>query len=134
MVKKTPKMFVLKDVTLAFRLGLWGYLATGAWVLVWQLWLSPHQHLDALPITVAWLIPWLFPMLGMLKRKPYTYAWSCFIALLYLTHALVIITIDTQERWLAAVELLTVTSWLLGAVTFIRSRAVENMAKDSKSA
>lgn len=134
MVKKIPKHLVFKDVALAFKFGLFGYLATGIWVLAWQLWLSPHPHIDAVTMGIAWLLPWLLPLRGMLKRTDYTYAWSCFIALLYLTHGLVIISIEPQERWLAAVELTTVSCWLLGAISFIRSSAVERLTKNSTSA
>lgn len=131
---KPLRYLVMKNPDMAFYITLFGYLASGIWMVAWQLWLSPHQHLDATTMALFWLVPWMLPIVGILKRNSYTNAWSCFIALLYLTHALVIIVVAPQERWLAVIELLTVSLWLGGAVTFIRSDSEAKRLRDSASA
>lgn len=135
MNKDKPLSFlVMQNPGKAYNTVLAGYLTTGIWMVIWQLWLSPHQHLDATAVTLFWLVPWLLPIAGIIKRSNYTCAWSCFIALLYLTHALVIIVVAPQERWLALVELLTVSLWMGGAVAYIRSNSEAKRLRGSASA
>ncbi len=100
-------------------------LALIVWIALWQLDLSPHPHLNPLALTVAWLIPLLLPLPGILAGKPYTHAWANFILMLYFLHAFTILYVDDGERWLAAVELFLTFSAFMGNVLYARHRGKE---------
>ncbi len=112
--------------TKQFRwLALTSNLALIVWIALWQLDLSPHPHLNPLALTVAWLIPLLLPLPGILAGKPYTHAWANFILMLYFLHAFTILYVDDGKRWLAAVELLLTFSAFMGNVLYARHRGKE---------
>ncbi len=103
-----------------------GYLGLLILIPVWHLWLSPPL-LDINPwlVTGIWFIPLLFPLKGILQKNPYTYAWSAFLALLYLMHAIVILISAADEGLLASVELLCASLFLIGDIYFAKYRGRE---------
>lgn len=118
-VEMTPR-------TKQFRwLALTGNLALIGWIALWQMELSPHPHVNPLTLTIAWLIPMLLPLPGILAGKPYTHAWANFILMLYFLHAFTIIYIDDGERWLAVVELFLTFAAFFGNILYARHRGKE---------
>lgn len=112
--------------TKLFRyLALTGNLSLLFWVAAWQMTLSPHPHLSNVTLAIAWAIPLLLPLPGILSGKPYTHAWANFVLMLYFLHALTIMYVDGGERLLAAVELLLTTLGFAGNILFTRFRAKE---------
>ncbi len=112
--------------TKQFRwLALGGNIALIGWIALWQMELSPHPHINPITLTIAWLIPLLLPLPGILAGKPYTHAWANFILMLYFLHAFTIIYIDDGERWLAAVELLLTFAAFFGNILYARHRGKE---------
>lgn len=107
------------------RLALGGNLALLAWIALWQLTLSPHPHINPLTLTIAWLIPLLLPLPGILAGKPYTHAWANFILMFYFLHALTILYVDGGERLLAGVELLLTLVAFMGNILYARHRGKE---------
>ncbi|MDA9556185.1 DUF2069 domain-containing protein [Vibrio sp.] len=95
------------------------------WVALWQFALSPHPHIDSFGVTLAWCIPLLLPLPGIIKGKPYTHAWANFVIMLYFLHALTILYIDNGERWLAAVELILTSVAFVANIVFARLRGQE---------
>jgi len=98
-----------------------GYFGLLLLVPFWHLYLSPPT-LDISPwlVTSVWLIPLLFPAKGIIQGNPYTYAWSGFIALIYVMHGCVVLMGDTGERVLAAIELVLASLFLLGDIYFAK--------------
>ncbi len=74
---------------------------------------------------VFWVLPLLFPLRGILAGKPYTYAWSCFVLLLYVLHSTTLLMVSEQERWLAAVELVLVLLAFFFALQYAKYRGKE---------
>ncbi|WGY47613.1 MULTISPECIES: DUF2069 domain-containing protein [unclassified Vibrio] len=112
--------------TALFRwLALGGNLALLAWIALWQLSLSPHPHINALTLAIAWMIPLLLPLPGILAGKPYTHAWANFILMFYFLHALTLLYIDNGERLLAAVELVLTFAAFIGNILYARHRGKE---------
>jgi uncharacterized membrane protein len=112
--------------TKLFRyLALTGNLSLLFWVVAWQMTFSPHPHLSNVTLAIAWAIPLLLPLPGILSGKPYTHAWANFVLMLYFLHALTIMYVDGGERLLAAVELLLTTLGFAGNILFTRFRAKE---------
>lgn len=112
--------------TALFRwLALGGNLALLAWIALWQLSLSPHPHINALTLAIAWMIPLLLPLPGILAGKPYTHAWANFILMFYFLHALTLLYVDNGERLLAVVELVLTFVAFIGNILYARHRGKE---------
>jgi uncharacterized membrane protein len=106
-------------------LALLSYLGLIGWVIAWHLWLAPHQQISSTGLTIAWLIPLLFPLIGIIKGKPYTHAWANFVLMLYFLHALSMIYIDEGERMLALIELFITSINFISNTLFARLRGKE---------
>ncbi len=113
-------------------LALIGNLGLLLWVVAWQLMLSPHPHLNSAAMALAWSIPLLLPLPGILAGKPYTHAWANFVLMVYFLHALTLIYVDNGERWLAVIELLLTSCAFVGNTLFARLRGKELGLKLSK--
>lgn len=113
-------------------LALIGNLGLLLWVVAWQLMLSPHPHLNSAAMALAWSIPLLLPLPGILAGKPYTHAWANFVLMVYFLHALTLIYVDNGERWLALIELLLTSCAFVGNTLFARLRGKELGLKLSK--
>lgn len=116
----------MQSTTKMYRLlALFGNLALLAWIMIWQLSLSPHPHINSTTLAIAWAVPLLLPLPGILAGKPYTHAWANFVLMLYFLHAFTILYVDDGERWLAAVELVLTTMAFFGNILYARARGKE---------
>ncbi len=106
-------------------IALTGHLALLFWVVFWQISLSPHPHINPVTAAIAWAIPLLLPLKGLLEKKAYTHAWANFVLLLYFMHSLTLIYVDSGERWLAVVELVLTTATFVGNLFYARYRGKE---------
>lgn len=114
------------DKTKQYRyLALIGYLSLISWVLIWQVFISPHPHINPYTAAIAWCIPLLFPLRGILSGKAYTHAWANFVLMLYFLHSLTILYVDQGERWLAAIELLITSATFVASVLYARNKGRE---------
>ncbi len=109
----------------ALRVAQLGHFALLAFVCAWHSIISPPAEFSALVLTLVWAVPLLFPIKGILQAKPYTFAWSNFVLLLYFLHSLTLIYVDEGERWLAVAELILVTITFTGNLLFSRLRGRE---------
>lgn len=108
------------------RLAQFGYFGLLILVPLWHLYLSPPA-LDISPWLIAsiWLIPLLFPLKGIIQGNPYTYAWSGFISLIYITHGCVIIMGNDHELLLGMIELVFASLFLAGNIYFAKYKGQE---------
>lgn len=98
-----------------------GYFGLLLIVPIWHLWLYPPAHgINLSLITLIWFIPLLFPLNGIIQGNPYTFAWSAFLAVLYMVHATVIFYSVSAQRILAAIEFLFATLFYIGDVYFTK--------------
>lgn len=108
-----------------------GYFLLLILVPIWHLWLSPPAlGLNPWLVTIIWFTPLLFPLKGIIKGNPYTFAWCGFLALLYIMHAVVIIytayLADNQiELLLSSLELVFASVFLAGNIYFAKYRGQE---------
>ncbi|KQA25964.1 membrane protein [Vibrio metoecus] len=114
-----PRTAFYRWLALSANLGLL------VWIVLWQLKLSPHPHLNAIALAVGWVIPLLLPLWGILKGKPYTHAWANFVLMLYFLHALTLLYVDGGERWLALIELVLTFTAFIGNTLYARLRGQE---------
>ncbi|AIW14734.1 DUF2069 domain-containing protein [Vibrio tubiashii] len=116
----------MQSTTKLYRLlALFGNLALLAWIMMWQLSLSPHPHISSTTLAIAWAVPLLLPLPGILAGKPYTHAWANFVLMLYFLHGFTILYVDDGERWLAVVELVLTTLAFFGNILYARARGKE---------
>lgn len=108
-----------------------GFFSLLLLVPIWHLWLSPPPlGLNPWLVTTIWFLPLLFPLRGIIKGDPYTFAWSGFLALLYIMHAVVIIysaylESNEMELLLSVLELVFSSLFLAGNVYFAKYRGQE---------
>ncbi|MUJ29411.1 DUF2069 domain-containing protein [Aliivibrio fischeri] len=106
-------------------LALFCNLSLLGFIILWHSLLSPPPLINSYGVTIAWVIPMLFPLKGIIEGKPYTHAWANFILMFYFLHALTILWLDEGERYLAAIELVLTTGAFLGNIYYARLRGKE---------
>ena len=117
--------------TLFFRrLTLVSYFGLILLFLYWIL-----LFLDSTPAPIYMLLaiaigPLIFPLYGLLKGKPYTYAWSSFLALAYFIHATVEAYANDMTRHLALIETALSVGFFIGAIYYVKMNARDNKNKN----
>lgn len=110
-------------------LALTANLALIAWVALWQSVISPHPDINSVTLTIAWCIPLLLPLRGILAGKAYTHAWANFVLMLYFLHALTLMYVDGGERLLASIELLITSVAFVANTLYAREKGREQGLK-----
>jgi uncharacterized membrane protein len=105
----------------AYRLGVISLIGLLFWCLAWELWLAPLRvggsslALKALPL--------LFPLMGILKQRMYTWQWSSLFIWLYMTEGLVRAFSDAPaQRWLAWVEVALCSLFFIATLWWIKAK------------
>jgi uncharacterized membrane protein len=87
---------------------------------------------DSSPVVlIALLLPLVFPLRGLLKGNPYTFAWSSFLILIYFIHGVVEAYANPAVRLLAWFEILCSVAFYSGAVLYARLRGRELKQKQA---
>ncbi|TPH16436.1 DUF2069 domain-containing protein [Litorilituus lipolyticus] len=107
------------------KIALIGYFSLLFYMPLWLLVLSPSESLSTGTTLVLFTLPLLFPLKGLLQGKPYTYAWSNFIVLIYFLHGLTTFWVLPEDRIWATIELIFATTMFLGATYYAKYRGQE---------
>ena len=108
------------------------YLTLISYFTLIGLLLSWYGFHDSSPVTlIALLLPLLFPLRGLLKGNPYTFAWSSFLILIYFIHGVVEAYANPAVRHLAGFEILCSVAFYSGAVLYARLRGRELKQKQA---
>jgi len=109
-----------------------GYFALLLLLIVWHGFMYPASKQPWL-ILVFIITPLLFPLRGLLKEKPYTYAWTSFVILLYFMHGVVEVWANENERIYALLEVYLSVQVYIGAIYYARlqGRALKKANPDS---
>ena len=108
------------------RIAQCGYFGLLLLVPTWHLYLSPPLlGINPWLVTTIWMLPLILPLKGILNGNPYTYAWSGFVALMYVVHACVILMSSRDERYLASMELIFACLFLIGNIYFAKYKGQE---------
>jgi len=105
-----------------YALTLFGYFGTLGLLTAWYSWLAPPTHFPVALILLITLVPLLFPLRGLLHGRKYTFAWSCFLALLYFTHGVMEAYSSAVTRQLGLVEVLCTSVWFVAAMAYVRKK------------
>ncbi len=114
--KKTQR---LKNITLLSYFSLLIYMP------IWLLVINPSQGLSPWLSFVMFTLPLLFPLRGLVKGDPYTYAWANFIVMLYFLHALTTLWVSSEDLIWASLELFFATTMFLAGTYFAKYRGQE---------
>ncbi|MDH5434359.1 MAG: DUF2069 domain-containing protein, partial [Gammaproteobacteria bacterium] len=71
-------------------------------------------------LMLIWMFPLIFPLKGLIKGRPYTFAWSGFLAILYITHGLTCVVTHPQEMPAIILELIFSSLFLFGGMYYVR--------------
>jgi uncharacterized membrane protein len=112
----------MPDSRFLYALTLFGYFSTLALLTAWYGWLAPAIHFPAALVLLVLVVPLLFPLRGLLHGRKYTFAWSCFLALLYFTHGVMEAYSNDITRPLGLLEITFSSLWFLGAMAYIKSQ------------
>lgn len=98
------------------------------WMPIWHIFLAePTGRSPEFEwfLAAVWTLPLLLPLPGMLKGKPYTFAWANFIVMFYMIHGLTSVYAIENERAFAAIELVLCTGLFVGCIFYARLRGKE---------
>ena len=127
------KLPMTQPVSIAYSLALIGYFGLIVLIPVWNLWWYPSENFSNLTLTIIWLVPLAFPLIGILKKNPYTFSWSGFIAVLYICHALTCLITNKDEIVPTLFELVLSSLFLFGSMYFTRWRNQQLLVNNKKS-
>ena len=99
-----------------------------ALLILLMLWFTVIAPSSQVPTSIMLLIlvgPLLFPLRGLLHARPYTHAWTSFLALLYLTHGIVEAYANQDERLYALLEVVFSSLLFTGSMLYARFRGRE---------
>ena len=97
---RTELIAKLKKITLI------GYFGLLILMPIWLIWINPPLNLNInISLAMFW-VPLFFPMRGLLKGKPYTYAWANFVVMLNFMHGLTTIWVVPEDIIWACLEIL----------------------------
>jgi len=101
-------------------LALASYLGLLALMITWQVWCQSDSEFSLGFRLGLWVVPLLFPLPGLLRGKPYTYAWTNFILMWYYLHSLTLFYVAPAERGFALAELVLTTGAFVGCTWYAR--------------
>ncbi|KZN30379.1 membrane protein [Pseudoalteromonas luteoviolacea S2607] len=110
---------------LFYKLALFGYVGLLILMPVWLFLISPREGHSIGFMFVVYILPLLLPLRGIIKDKPYTFAWANFIVLIYFIHGFTLLWISSSELVWVLLELLFSTCMFIGCTYYARHRGQE---------
>jgi uncharacterized membrane protein len=111
-----------------YVLGVTGYFALFILLMLWTTWLAPPDIMPIAVVLVLYVGPLLFPLKGILNARPYTFAWTQFMALFYFAMGVMVAVSNPAERLLGILQIVFSLMLFVGAMLFVRTHARENKA------
>ncbi len=102
-----------------------GYFGLFFLLIAWTTWLSPPEQLPVALVLLLLVGPLLFPLRGLLHARPYTHAWTSFMALFYFAIGVFNVAGDMEKPWLAWLQIGFSILLFCGTVLYARFRAQE---------
>ncbi|TCO81088.1 putative membrane protein [Plasticicumulans lactativorans] len=96
-------------------------------------WLAPNPLYPVVFLLLLEVGPLLFPLRGLLHGRPYTHAWTAFLALYYVVLAIDDLAGGATDRRLGALALALALALFVGCVVYarLRGRALKRLADGS---
>lgn len=101
------------------------YFGLGIWFCLWQFVLSNDPWSSNTLTILFFMLPWLAPMVGIVKGKPYTFAWANFIVMIFLLHGFTAIYTHQDQALYVIIELVLALTMFLSGSMYARKRGRE---------
>ena len=101
---------------------LTGYFGLFGVLLLWYAWLEPSSRLPTALVLILLVGPLLMPLRGLLHGRPYTHAWTSFLALFYFTVGVFNVAGPMVHPWMAWLEIGFSVLLFLGLVVNVPPR------------
>ena len=111
-----------------------GYFGLFGLLLLWFAWLEPPGLSPVALALILWAGPLLFPLRGLLHGRPYTHAWTSFLALFYFAFGVFHVSGPMERPWLAWLDIGFSALLFFGAICYVRIGVRAGAVKDSPSA
>jgi len=100
-------------------------------IVVWYFVISPPQYILSTILTVTYVAILAAPMIYLIRKTPHVYAWSSFIMLIYISHAIIETWANDVHRYYAIAELVSSSVYFISAT--ICAGYVKQAARKSES-
>ncbi len=121
MTKSKKKM----STTTLKKIALTSYFSLLVFMPLWLIVISPSKGLSPLLTLAMFTLPLLFPLRGLIKGNPYTFAWSNFIVMIYFLHSTTTLWVSPEDRLWAAIELFLACTMFLSCSYYAKYRGQE---------
>jgi len=107
-------------IRLARAATLAGYFGLLILLTAWFTLIEPSPRFPVLVPLVGMVGPLLFPLMGLLHGRPYTHAWTSFLALFYFTAGVFVYAGGEGKSWLPLLEIALSIVLFLGCIFYVR--------------
>ncbi len=115
-----------KPITKRFQtIALIGYFGLLILMPLWLFVLSPRENHSLGFIFTLYIAPLLLPLYGIIRDKPYTYAWANFVVIIYFMHGFTLLWISPDELLFVLLELVFASCMFIGCTYYARYRGQE---------
>jgi len=123
----------MNRLQLARVAALAGYFGLLLLFLNWYTWLSPSGRFPVSLVLIVMVVPLLFPLRGLLHGRPYTHAWTTFLALYYFTLGVGTAFADPDDRIFGILQVVFSLLLFTGAMFYARWKARSTGPKEDAS-
>lgn len=116
------KLFTTKQLK---KITLFGYFSLLLLMPIWLIIFSEETALSPLLTLIMFTVPLLFPLPGLIKGNPYTFAWSNFVVMIYFLHSLTTLWVSSHEKHWALLELMFATIMFIAGTYYAKYRGQE---------
>lgn len=124
----------MKHIPLLWWLSIGSYSALLLLLVLWFSWLAPPEVLPRSMVLLIMTVPLLFPLRGLLYGRPFTFAWTSFLALFYFIHGVTEAYSDPSVRFLASLEIVFSTLLYTSTMLYARYRGKQIKAEQAQAA
>lgn len=117
--EKPVNTALLRQITLT------GYFGLLILMPVWLIWLNPAEGISTKVSLALFWLPLFFPMKGLIKGTPYTYAWANFMVMLNVMHSLTTLWVLPEDRVFAILELIFASMMFTAGTYYARHKGRE---------
>jgi len=107
------------------KIALTGYFSLLIYMPLWLLWINPSEGLSPTLNLVFFTVPLLFPLRGLIKGNPYTFAWSNFVVMIYFLHSLTTLWVSSSDLLWATLELIFASMMFVSGTYYAKYRGQE---------
>lgn len=114
-----------RPATACHVLTLVGYFSLLGLLLNWHTWIAPPTRAPISVVLLVLAVPLLAPLRGLLHGRPFTHAWTSFLALPYFAVGVDAVAAGVTPAWLGWCTVAASVVLFAGAIGYARLRSRE---------